>query len=298
MISRNNSLRFGNLRGSGIRRFLLFLILLVSGVARVSANEAEDDVYSLKRPVMGSYRLELGRRSDYSSYLSPFSYRGTTFALSGFWTKSLPSNPRHLAMQFEGRTNFASLLNPAGSARELDWHAHFTWGLLWQKRFSGNWMIGAGGNVGVYGGVVYLPRNGNNPASAQFAVGIGASFFASRLFFIKSLPLLVSDRISLPLAGGFFCQDYGESYYEIYLGNREKLAHFGYPGNRFGIDNLLSVTLDLGRTALEIGYRFSMQNEQANNLTTRFFSNAFVIGVIPGGLGIKTGRKDIITPLY
>lgn len=256
------------------------------------------DVKELQRPVIGSYRLEIGRRSAYSSYLSPFSYKGTDFALSGFWTKVLPQNPEHLAMHFEGRVNYGSLLNPAGSARELDVHANFQWGMIWQKRFEDHWMVGVGGSAGFYGGLLYLMRNSNNPVSAQFAVGVAANAYASRLFFIKSLPVLVSDRLNLPLMGGFFCQQYGEPFYEIYLGNRSGLAHFGWPGNRFGVDNLLSVSLDFGRTAMEVGYRFSFQNEHANNLTTRFFNHAFVIGVIPGGLGIKSDKKKVITPLY
>ena len=280
----------------------LFLILLISAFC-LKAQEPSADLQNLpedalQRPVVGSYRLEMGKRSAFSSYLSPFYYTGSDFAVSGFWTKALPVNPAHLAMFFEGRANYGSLLNPARTARELDLHANLQWGMQWIKRFEGGWLIGAGGSVGIYGGLLYLTRNGNNPVAAQFAVGLGANAYASKLLHIKRLPILISDRISLPLAGGFFMQEYGEAYYEIYLGNRKGLAHFGWPGNRFGIDNLLSVTLDLGRTAMELGYRFSMQNEHANHLTTRIFNHAFVIGVIPGGLGIKTGRKDIITPLY
>ena len=271
------------------RRFLLTIALAVICVALMEAQE---------RPVIGSYRFEIGKKSAYSSYLSPFSYRGNNYALSGYWTKMLPCNPRHLSMFFDGRVNFGDFLNPSRSARELDFHLQVQWGMEWQKRLPGDWLLGAGGSVGVYGGLLYLPRNGNNPVAAQFATGVAALCHAAKLFMIKKLPVVVADRVSLPLFGGFFCPEYGESYYEIYLGNRKNLAHFGWPGNRVGIDNLLSVTLDLGRTAMEIGYRFSMQNEQANNLTTRFFNHAFVIGVIPGGLGIKDKNRNVITPIY
>lgn len=287
---------------SKIKLLLLAAICWLSATATSPLpSPAETDTIEpgeMQRPVIGSYRLEFAGRKAYASYLSPFSYHGTSFVLSGFWTKVLPCNPRHLAMHFEARVEYARLLNPAGSASELDAHANVQWGIEWQKRWEGGWMIGAGGNVGVYGGLLYLLRNSNNPVEAQFATGISGQLFASKLFMIKKLPILVSDRLNLPLMSGFFRQDYGEPYYEIYLGNHKDLAHFGWPGNRFGIDNLLMVTLDLGRTAMEVGYRFSMQNEHANRLTTRFFSHAFVIGVVPGGLGIKTKRKNILTPLY
>lgn len=282
---------------SKIKPFLVLILLLIVAAAS-EGKEVTDTVATMSRPVIGSYRVETGRRTAYSTYLSPFSYHGTSIALSGFWTKVLPRNPEHLSMHFETRLNYASLLNPAGTASELDAHANVQWGMMWQTRFSRGWTAGVGGSAGVYGGLLYLLRNSNNPVSAQFAMGISASGYLSRLFILGKLPVLVSDRLNIPLAGGFFCQEYGEPYYEIYLGNTRGLAHFGWPGNRFGIDNLLMLTLDLGRTAMEIGYRLSFQNEHANNLTTRFFCNAFVIGVVPGGLGIKVRRNNAVTPLY
>lgn len=281
---------------SKIRLLLALLLLLLAadaGAQQIAGQPVEEPA----RPVVGSYRLEIGRQSALSSYISPFSYRGTDFGVSGSWSKVLPQNPRHLAMRFEGRANYGRLLNPAGSASEIDFHANILWGLNWQKRFEGGWTVGAGGSIGAYGGLLYLMRNSNNPVSAQFAVGVGADCYASRVCRIGKLPLLVSDRVSLPLMGGFFCQEYGEPYYEIFLGNRNGLAHFGWPGNRFGIDNLLLVTLDFGRTAMEVGYRFSFQNEHANNLTTRLTNHAFVIGVVPGGIGLKD-KKNEISPLF
>lgn len=278
----------------GLALFLLFFGETLPSAAETSPETVRD----MERPVIGSYRVEIGSRSAFSDYLSPFYYRGTNLALSGFWTKALPCNPAHLAMHFEGRLNFGSLLNPAHTASEIDFHANVQWGMEWYTRPARNWTVGAGGTAGIYGGALYQPRNGNNPVSAQFAAGIGARGFASWLWTVGKLPLLFSDSLTIPLLSGFFCQEYGEPYYEIYLGNRAGLAHCGWPGNRFGIDNLFSVTLDFGRTAMEVGYRFSMQNEQANRLTTRIFNHAFVIGVIPGGLGIKSGRKNVVTPLY
>lgn len=281
-----------------ISRIKSILIICLSLILWTSIKAGERAEGEMERPVIGSYRIEIGKTRAYATYLSPFSYSGTDFALAGFWTKVLPCNPQHLAIHFDGRVNYASLLNPAGTASEADFHARVQWGLEWQKRLEGGWMVGAGGNVGVYGGALYLLRNSNNPVSAQFAAGISAQGYASKLFYVGKLPMLVSDRLNLPLLGGFFRQQYGEPYYEIYLGNRKGLAHFGWPGNRFGIDNLLAVTLDFGRTAMEVGYRFAFQNEKANNLTTRFINHSFVIGVIPGGLGIKRGTKNSLTPLY
>lgn len=279
-----------------MKKLILFLICIFSGVSILLAEST--DVSALKRPVIGYYNVEVGRRHVLSTYLSPFSYRGTGMSLSGYWTKMLPANPEHLAMNFDLRGVMGSLLNPARTASEIDFTASFSWGLEWIKRLPHNFIVGAGGKVGLYGGAFYLPRNGNNPVSAQFALGIGLTGNAGWHTCIGRLPILFSDRLSLPIIGGFFMPAFGETYYEIYLGNHRGLAHFGWPGNRFGIDNLLSATIDFGRTSMQVGYRFSMQNSQACNLVNRVFNHAFVIGVVPGGIGLKHQRKDIITPLY
>lgn len=278
-----------------MRKVLIFTICLLLCGSLWGANEGEGEK---ERPVIGYYNIEIGRRHVLSTYLSPFSYRGTGLGVSGYWTKMLPANPEHLAMDFQVRGVMGSLLNPARTASEIDFTGSFAWGLQWKKRLPHDFIVGVGGEAGIYGGVFYLPRNGNNPVSAQFAVGIGAVGSAGWHTRIGRLPILFSDRLSLPLLSGFFMPDYGETYYEIYLGNHGGLAHCGWPGNRFGIDNLLSATLDFGRTSIQVGYRFSMQNTQANNLVNRVFNHAFVIGIVPGGIGLKQRRDNIITPIY
>lgn len=277
--------------------FLTFLLLLVTSLP-CYAGEGSAANDTLKRPVIGYYNIEIGSRKAIATYLSPFSYQGNGFGVSGYWTKMLPVNPEHLAMNFDVRGNLGNLLNKARNAREIEIDGFFSWGMEWKKRLPYNFIIGAGGNVGLYGGVLYLPRNGNNPVSAQFATGIGITASAGWHTVIGKLPVLVTDRLTMPLMSGFFMPGYGETYYEIYLGNRNGLAHFGWFGNRVGIDNLLGVTLDFGRTSMQVGYRFTMQNAQANNLVTRIYGHSLVIGVVPGGVGLKKNRKDIITPLY
>lgn len=281
-----------------MKKYLLIALMSLLPAQLIQAQEDTKDVRDLKRPVIGYYNLEIGTRRVISTYLSPLAYSGTGFAVSGYWTKVLPVNPEHLSMNFDFRGVMGNLMNPRKTAVEYDIEGSFAWGMEWKKRLPYNFIVGGGGNIGVYGGALYLPRNSNNPVSAQFAIGLGISGSAGWHTKIKKLPILITDRLTLPLMGGFFMPEYGETYYEIYLGNRSGLAHFGWFGNRFGIDNLLSATLDFGRTSMQVGYRFSMQNVQANNLVTRIYNHAFVIGIVPGGIGLKKKIKDSITPLY
>lgn len=241
----------------------------------------------LPRPVTSVYRIEIGHTNTYSSYLSPLHYTGTSLGLSGEWTKAFQKYPDNLVMEFDGGVNFRRMLNPAKTASMIGFDGFFNWGMSWRKRLPHNFQITAGGLLDINGGVLYLPRNGNNPANALVYAGIDLAVSGSWHTTIGKLPILIEDKIKLPSLGAFFSPEYGETYYEIYLGNHKNLAHCGWWGNRFCIDNLLSVKLDFGRTAMELGYRYNLRTEWANNLSTRIHTHSFVIGVIPQGLGLK-----------
>ena len=253
------------------------------------------------RPVTSQYSLQFGSTSVQATYLSPLVYKGAQFAASGSWTKAMPFNPQMAIMNFEANANFCNLLNPAQTARMVGINADFSWSMEWRKHLPSNFQITLGGGVEITGGAYYLLRNSNNPVQAIANISLMAAASASWHFKIGKLPILISDRVKLPSLGVFFCPEYGETYYEIYLGNRKGLAHCGWWGNNFRIDNLLQVSLDFGRTALSLGYRVQAYNQWANNLNTRIVSNYFVIGVIPQGMGLKKPRPlpdSVIYSIY
>lgn len=255
------------------------------------SNCNEEYARNLSRPVTSVYRLEFGRANAYSSYLSPLHYSGTSYGLTGEWTKAFQSCPKHLIMEFEGGAYFRNMLNAPGTARMIGIDGYFNWGMSWRKRLPYNFQITAGGLIDINGGVLYLPRNGNNPASALAFAGFDITAAGTWHTSLGRLPVLIENRIKLPSIGAFFSPEYGETYYEIYIGNHKNLAHFGWWGNRFCIDNLLSVKLDFGRTALEVGYRYNLRTEWANNLSTQIHTHSLVLGVIPQGLGLKKRRR-------
>lgn len=251
----------------------------------------EDSSSVIQRPVTGSYNIEIGKTFALATYLSPLRYKGTEFKLSGEWSKAMPFNPSSAIMRFKGGIGFNNLLNPSQTARMVGFDFDFSWGMEWRRRFPGDWQVTTGGQAGIEGGALYLLRNGNNPveALANFSIGITGS--AGKVIKAGKLDLLLSDQVTIPSIGAFFCPEYGETYYEIYLGNRKNLAHFGWWGNNFRLNNLLSLTFDLGRTALSLGYRFKVYTQWANNLNTTLYTHSFVIGIIPGGIGLKTKHQ-------
>lgn len=280
---------------------LTFAVFSVSGQYREQHREqhgerhcampAGECAQELPRPVISTYNLEIGGMRALSTYLSPLYYDGVDFALSGSWTKAFNYSPERMLMRFEANVEVMNLYNPTHTARTLGAFANFNWGLAARWRFAEYWQASVGGMLDLYGGALYLTRNSNNPVSAIASTSLDLSASLSYRFDIGRLPVVVSDEVRIPTISGFFSPGYGEPYYEIYLGNHSRLAHFGWWGNAFGIDNLLSFKLDFGRTAMQIGYRLNLRTFWANNLNTQLLRNAFVIGVIPNGLGLKKKKQ-------
>ncbi|MCH5237102.1 MAG: DUF3316 domain-containing protein [Muribaculaceae bacterium] len=261
---------------------------IISKGEELTGNEKMDGIdNSMSRPVTGVYSFEIGGTSVLATYLSPLKYTGKRYSLSGNWSKALPFNPEHAIMEFNGAGEFSSLLNPAQTARMLGLQASFSWGMAWRKKLCHGFQITAGAAAGIAGGAYYLVRNGNNPVQAMAAVSLDLTASVSKPFKLGKLPILFSDKLQIPSLSVFFNPGYGETYYEIYLGNMKGLAHAGWWGNNFRLDNLLSFTLDFGRTSMLLGYRFTACTQWANCLNTKIFSNSFVIGVVPGGIGLK-----------
>lgn len=269
-------------------KYLLVALCMAIGLHAFSL-----DKEFMSRPVTGTYGFGIGKTSVKASYLSPLTYTGTRFSAWGSWTKAMPFNPEHAVMRFDFEGDFCNLLNPARTARMVGLNAEGSWDMAWRKRLAHNFQITAGGGLDFQGGAYYLLRNSNNPVQAMVNISLMLTASASKHFTIGKLPVLISDRVKLPSLGAFFCPEYGETYYEIYLGNHKGLAHCGWWGNNFRIDNLLSVTLDFGRTAMTLGYRLNVTTQWANNLNTKIITNSFVIGVIPGGIGLKNKAKKI-----
>lgn len=276
-----------------VKILLAFLLILIP-LVKAHSQEAKES----SRPVTGFYNLEIGGTTVKASYLSPLRYKGTQYSLAGSWSKAMPFNPEHAVMQFDINADFSNLLNPAQTARMVGLNGEFAWTMSWKKRFAHNFQFTAGGGIDLSGGAYYLIRNSNNPVQAMANLSITLAASVSKHFKIGRLPVLVSDRVKLPSLGVFFCPGYGETYYEIYLGNHKGLAHAGWWGNNFRIDNLLSFTLDFGKTAMMLGYRLNVYTQWANNLNTKIITNSFVIGVIPGGIGLKKHRSAPESAIY
>lgn len=230
---------------------------------------------------LAEQRLEFiwGHQTTRCTYLSPLSYKGSGYGLSYEW-KHAAWRDKTVGMQARADFNYGYLLNPAKNARMYDLTLNVEWGVerLWKTSHGFNFSLGA--TVGADGGVIYLPRNGNNPA--QGLMWAGATITATgeyTRFKLCKKPLYISESIEIPSIGAFFCPQYGETYYEIYLGNHSGLAHFGWWGNRPQIKSRLRADWQLGKYALTLGFDYRFQGLECNYITTRIAQCSGVIGI-------------------
>ncbi len=269
------------------------LMLMSFGVAAADTVENADTLAGKgsSRPVTGIYSLEIGRTSLLATYLSPLHYTGAHYGVNGEWSKAMPFNPEKVMMHFDGGFEFCSLLNPAHTARMMGLTGEFRWGMSWRTTLPYKILLTAGGSVGIDGGAYYLLRNSNNPVQAMATASLALRLSGAKSFKVGKMYLLLRDVVSLPSVSAFFSPEYGETYYEIYLGNHKGLAHAGWWGYNFCIDNRLTLSVDFGRTAMTLGYRFNAHTQWSDHLNTKIFTHSFMIGVIPGGLGLKPRHK-------
>ena len=137
-----------------------------------------------------------------------------------------------------------------------------------------------GGEIELSGGVLYNPRNSNNPAAAKTSIALGFAEMLTYTLHIGHFPITLRYQLSLPVLGVFFSPAFGESYYEIfYLRNHSGIVKFGSWHNRFDMNNLLTVEIPIGRSALRLGYDNRIRSSRASHLDYFHYSNAFVIGI-------------------
>lgn len=269
-------------------RFISILCLL-SCLLPLSATEPAE------RPVTASYMIGAGSSRLADTYLSPLSYSGwhTEVAYSRMQAPRL--NPGRLTMTVDVNLGLDRALNPARNATMWGLLLHAEWGLLRRWALPGAVTLAAGGSVAAEGGVLYNSRNGNNPASAKGAATLNFAALAAWHTHIGRIPLTLSYHTSIPLVGAFFAPDYGELYYEIYLGNRSGLVHAAWPGSYFRFDNLLAADIRLGRaTSLRLGYGARVFSSKASDIVTRNISHSFIIGVSGSWISLGSPAKRVI----
>lgn len=281
-------------------RGILSLAMILCYTASLCRAQEHDTL----RPVLSAYTMEIGSSHIADTYLSPLRHSGWNIALNYERMQAMRFDPERWVMDLEGRLALERTLNnPARNAPMWDIDFRLGWGMSRRFRLNQRWSIHAGGFTDIEAGAIYKPRNSNNPVAAKAAWTVGATASAVLNATVFKLPVCLRYRVSMPLTGVFFSPDYGELYYEIYLGNHSGLAHCAWPGNYFRLDNLLAADLRFGSTILRVGYSGRYFSSKSQGLVTRKSSHCLVLGVCSEWISLPSRKRNsetarIISALY
>lgn len=279
------------------RLLLSILCVMLSAMAF-----AQDEPTTL-RPVTSSYTYEIGEATLANTYLTPLKYKGWDMALNYERMQAMKFNPEKWVMRLTAGIDLNRTDNPAKNATMWRLVADFSWGMTYRFKLPHNITLAGGGSTSLDLGCVYNARNGNNPVAVEAAWTVNLTGYASWNVKIGRLPVTLRYQPTIPLTGVFFSPDYGELFYEIYLGNHSGLAHCAWWGNYFRMENLVTADMHLGATSLRVGFRNNILSTSINDITTRTITYSAVIGVTTEWISLNPSRKAdnnarIISAIY
>lgn len=255
----------------------LYLILYVSLPSRAQ----ETDSLTGRRFVTHATLIGTGRSSVYETYLSPTTYSGPHVSLLHESLRTTRWADGRVTTQSIVDGYFAFTHNHVGNSDEYGGKINYSLGYHY------NWLVAdgklrlmAGGELHVGGGAFYLERNSNNPVQAKADIDIDASVIAIYPFRIRRTPFTLRYQASLLLIGAMFSPNYGQSYYEISLGNYDHNVCFTYTGNAPTTRHYLTLDFPLGNATFRVGYLCDIRQSRVNNLRSHIWNNSFLIGYV------------------
>ncbi len=283
-------------------RVLALILVVVAARIPGHAIEASDtaDIAVEKplRPVRSTYAVEFGSAHLADTYLTPLHYSGWHAGFTYEHLQAMKFDPQRWSMQLRLGLDFDRTQNPAKNATMMGLSVEASWGMLRKFTIIKDLTVAIGPELGANLGCLYLSRNGNNPASAKAAITLNATALAAYRMKIWKVPVTFTFQPSLACLGAFFSPDYGQLYYQIYLGERSGLAHCAWWGNYFSMDNRLAANLHLGSTTLHLGYHNTLLSTKANNLVANAFTHSFSLGVTLDWLAFRAGEIKNVIPAY
>ncbi|GHU87793.1 hypothetical protein FACS1894155_01420 [Bacteroidia bacterium] len=234
------------------------------------------------RPVNLVYQsttLGIGGISVYDSYLSPLKYKGSAYDLFHEQIKMTGMMNGHIAAQHQFNLDFGYSMNEPETASDYSGFIEYAYGLHY--RFNPvvpKLQLFAGMQAAGLLGFIYNSRNGNNPATGKAHLNLNLSGIAAYQFEIKSQPVRLRYQLNVPFAGMMFSPHYGQSYYEISLGDDDDLVHLASFHNQTSMRNILSVEFPFSSVMLRLTYMNTIYETNINDLQTRVHTNVFCIG--------------------
>ena len=271
-----------------MKKRILLLLVALCGLAVPSA--VAQDTLVVSRPTLSMFTLEAGYGSIHDSYLTPITYDGVDVALGYEAMRSARIAPDKWLWQLQLGVDYNYVENPAGNNElhkvmgDIAFDMQRRWRGVWNPRLD----LSVGPMAQVRAGIVYNAVNSNNPVTVRAHGNLGVTGMATWRARLGSVPVKLRYQVQLPVVGVFFAPEYDESYYEIYLGNHDNLAHVGWWGNRLDMSHYVGADLHLGSAIVRVGYRARIEHWSVNNLKVHDVSHAIVLGI---GANLAAVRK-------
>jgi len=251
---------------------IIFLLLIFSPI---SAFSQETPALSYQSTMIG-----WGLGSVYDTYLSPLKYSGNNIAMYGEQMKMTRLANGKIAVQNLYSVNYSWTKNGSETASFYSGLFEYNYGLLYKFSPTPKFRFFAGPQANFLLGFVYNNRNGNNPATGKLNLNLNISAIASYEFYVKSLPLRLGYQIAVPFAGIMYSPEFGQSYYEISLGDNAQLANFSSFHNHLAIKNILTIEAPIVKSlTVKLGFVHSHYETRINSLDTRISSATFCLGL-------------------
>ena len=257
------------MKGAALTLILAFLPLFIM-------QGQEDKSTSL---VYQSFMIGYGKNSVYDTYLSSIEYKGNDIGFYREHMKMTGLFNGNVSAQHLFNINFSWGDNKTGTATNYAGFLDYAYGLHYKFESGKRLQLFAGGQANGLLGFVYNSRNGNNPATGKAHININLSAIASYRFNIKSQPIFLRYQINVPFVGVMFSPEFGQSYYEISLGDSDQLAHFASFHNYLSLRNMISVEVPVNSFTFRLSYMNNIYETRINNLETRITRNSFYIGL-------------------
>ncbi len=273
-------------------RILATLVLATSCLYSSAQDSLQVEVL---RPSISSFTAEVGSASILDTYLTPIRYHGVNTRLAYEGLRAMKFSPDRWIMQGVAAAEYANVQNPAGNHTMHSLMIDAKWGMMhrWNDVFTPRLTLHLGGSPQLRGGVIYNAYNSNNPVSAKIRLSLNLTAMASYHINVGRMPVTLRYQATLPTIGAFFSLDYGEAFYELYVGNTQGIVNVGWWGNRFDMENLLTADLHLGNSVLRLGYRNLIETSWVHNLNTQIFTHGFVIGISGEWLQLGARQKKL-----
>lgn len=246
-----------------------------------------------ERRTNNTFSFGIGAANMYDTYLSPLEYKGTSIRLSyEQMRRTMWFNYKFYKQQIFD-LELALGDNPAKNATDYFFQFNYRIGGhydIFQSPFIGNsfFRLGVGGLWDTSLGVLYNDRNGNNPASARANSNLDLSVQAS----LKIKNIAVRWQLDTPMIGILFSPEYGQSYYEISLGNSAKVVNFASLHNQRALRNYITVDIPIKSYIIRAGYLGSYYQTKVHNLQTHHYTHSFVLGFPLEGIKYRRSKAS------